>query len=381
MAIIKIYCKKSKVRSNGEAPIYLVLRINNVERLILTKKKIEPHLFDNKREKVKRGASNSVKLNSYLQNEKDRLNEIILDFNMRGKAYDHDTIISLFKRENKEGFADFCREELKKEKSTLAWKTYEQYEYCIENLEAYAPGATIHQIDYNFLRKYEYHLSSVKGRVKNGYYHDFATIRKFFKIAIKQGLTNEYPFDNFKFGTEEVKKEWHPEIELKKLEELIEENKLSDKLAHTLRYYLIACNTGLRFGDIQKLSIALCNGDKDRYIIDGSIHLVQGKGKKINRIPLSNKAKELLNYEFDRPLKQSNSRVNEDLEEIMKLAKIKKHISFHCSRHTFAINALQKGVTLKALSQILGHRTATTTEIYAKYVNEGLDNEIAKLNS
>lgn len=381
MATVKIYCKKSNLKINGQASIYLLLRINRVDRLIFTQKTIEPEYFDNDKEMVKKGASNSLKLNTYLQSEKARLNEIILDFNIRGKDFDHDTIISLFKRENKEGFVRFCREELKKEKGMLAWKTYEQYEYCIDNLEAYAPGVTIRQIDYSFLRRYEYHLSSVKKRARNGYYHDFKTIRKFLLIAIKQGLTNQNPFDNFKFGTEEVEKDWHPANELKELEKLLDENKLTKKLAHTLMYYLIACNTGLRFGDIQKLSIALCNGDKDRHIIDGSIHLVQGKGKKINRIPLSNKAKELLNYEFDRPLKQSNSRVNEDLEEIMKLAKIKKHISFHCSRHTFAINALQKGVTLKALSQILGHRTATTTEIYAKYVNEGLDNEIAKLNS
>src|SRR5699024_10166303 len=115
----------------GQAPIYLVLRIGKVEKLIFTGKTIEPDLFDNKRETVKRGAGNSLKLNAFLQNEKTRLSDIILDFNLKGKAMEHDVLISLFKRENKDGFAFFCKEELKKERGTLAWKTYEQYEYCI----------------------------------------------------------------------------------------------------------------------------------------------------------------------------------------------------------------------------------------------------------
>lgn len=380
MATIKIYCKKSNLKINGQASIYFLLRINRVDRLIFTRKTIEPEYFDNDKEMVKKGASNSLKLNAYLQSEKARLNEIILDFNMRGKAFDHDAIISLYKRNNKEGFPQFCKEELKKEKGSLAAKTYEQYEYCIDNLDEYSPGISIHEIDYDFLRKYEYHLRNVKERVKNGYYHDFATIRKFFKIAIKRGMTNEYPFNSFKFGTEEVEKNWHPQNELDELEKLINEKKLNEKLTHTLAYYLIACNTGLRLGDVRKISLALSKGESEKYIINGAIHLTQGKGKKTNRIPLTNKAKEFIYFDFDRPLKQSNSRVNDDLASIMKVAKIDKHITFHCSRHTFAINALQKGVTLKALSQILGHSTASTTEIYAKYVDEGLDAEMDKLN-
>lgn len=63
MATLKIYCKKS----NGQAPIYLVLRIGKVEKLIFTGKTIEPDLFDNKRETVKRGARLPLmKAKSYL---------------------------------------------------------------------------------------------------------------------------------------------------------------------------------------------------------------------------------------------------------------------------------------------------------------------------
>lgn len=384
MAYVKTYCKKSKIKSNGLAPIYFVIRINNKEKLLFSGKYIEPAYFDNQKEQVRRGSDNSMKLNAYFQNEKAVINSIILDFDNRGKSYTHESIISVYSKHDKNGFVSFCREELEKEKGIISKSTYLQYVGGINNLENYSPGVSIHEIDYDFLRKYEYYLSNVKERAKNGYYHDFATIRKFFKIAIKRGLTNQYPFDNFSFGTEEVEKNWHPENELAKLEKVLLRGELGDKLGHTLAYYLFACYTGLRFGDIYKLSQAMSRGDKERFIFNGAIHLTQGKGKKINRIPLANKAKDLLsNFPFSRPLKQSNSRVNDDLADIMKEedVKIEKHITFHCSRHTFAINALRKGVTLKALSQFLGHSTARTTEIYAKYSDEGLDFEMAKLNT
>lgn len=368
------------MRPDGTAPIYFVIRVSSKDKLISTGKYIVPIHFDNKEGAAKKGANNAMKLNAYLQKEKGKLMDTILDLQLKGNKVTHERVIDLYKKGGKNNFISFCREELNKEKGIVAHKTFLQHNSSLNNLEKYSPGVTIHEIDYDFLRKYEYYLKNVKGRVKNGYYHDFATIRKFFKIAAKRGVSNSYPFDQFSFGTKEVEKGWHTLEELDSLYDLLYGDTLSEKLKHTLVYYLIACNTGLRLGDITRLSIALASGRKEKYIINGAIHLTQGKGKKINRIPLTNKAKELLNYNFDRPLKQSNSRIGDDLTEIMVLAKIDKHITFHCSRHTFAINALRKGVTLKALSQILGHSSAKTTEIYAKYVDEGLDSEMDKLN-
>lgn len=63
---VKLYCKKSKVKPDGTAPIYLVLRINRKDKLILTGKYIDPNLFDNNTGKAKRGAPDSLKLNAYL---------------------------------------------------------------------------------------------------------------------------------------------------------------------------------------------------------------------------------------------------------------------------------------------------------------------------
>ncbi|MBL0280347.1 MAG: tyrosine-type recombinase/integrase [Bacteroidetes bacterium] len=63
-----------------------------------------------------------------------------------------------------------------------------------------------------------------------------------------------------------------------------------------------------------------------------------------------------------------------------KKAEIDKNISFHVSRHTWATIALRKGVTLLAVSKLLGHSNIRETMIYAKIVNPDLDLAMDKFN-
>jgi site-specific recombinase XerD len=60
-----------------------------------------------------------------------------------------------------------------------------------------------------------------------------------------------------------------------------------------------------------------------------------------------------------------------------KRAKINKHVTFHCSRHTFAVMML--GVTdIYTVSKLLGHRELSTTQVYAHVIDkakrEAIDN-------
>lgn len=56
-------------------------------------------------------------------------------------------------------------------------------------------------------------------------------------------------------------------------------------------------------------------------------------------------------------------------------------ISFHCSRHSFAVFALNKGLSMSVVSRLLGHGSTDITEkVYAKFLPETLSAEIAKLD-
>jgi site-specific recombinase XerD len=65
------------------------------------------------------------------------------------------------------------------------------------------------------------------------------------------------------------------------------------------------------------------------------------------------------------------SHINGDkMKSWLKAAKIKKRITFHCSRHTFATSLLTAGVDLFTVSKLLGHKSISSTAIYAKIVDQ-----------
>lgn len=49
---------------------------------------------------------------------------------------------------------------------------------------------------------------------------------------------------------------------------------------------------------------------------------------------------------------------------------IRKHITFHSARHTFATMMLTLGNDIYTTSKLLGHRSVRTTQIYARIVDE-----------
>ena len=60
-------------------------------------------------------------------------------------------------------------------------------------------------------------------------------------------------------------------------------------------------------------------------------------------------------------------------------AKIRKHITFHCFRHTFAMQLLDKGVDIYTIAALLGHRQVSSTQNYAKMTSKKMVEAIIKM--
>ena len=94
-----------------------------------------------------------------------------------------------------------------------------------------------------------------------------------------------------------------------------------------------------------------------------------GKGNKRRVIPLSNLARFYLTECFSRnnrfPL--ATRTVQKYVKIVADRARIKKPVSPHVLRHTFAVCYLHKGGNLRALQSILGHSCIMTTDIYLNY--------------
>ena len=62
--------------------------------------------------------------------------------------------------------------------------------------------------------------------------------------------------------------------------------------------------------------------------------------------------------------------MNEYLKEIAALCGINERLTTHCGRHSFSTLMLTKGISIESVSKMLGHTNITTTQIYAKVVDE-----------
>lgn len=137
------------------------------------------------------------------------------------------------------------------------------------------------------------------------------------------------------------------------------------------RASLFSALTGMRHSDIQKLKWKEIIKDGEHY----RILFTQQKTKGVQYMPISDQAYQLCGErgEPDRLVfegLQDPSWINKPLERWIKAAGITKHITFHCFRHTYATLQLTNGTDIYTVRKMLGHTKVTTTQIYAKIVDE-----------
>lgn len=137
--------------------------------------------------------------------------------------------------------------------------------------------------------------------------------------------------------------------------------------------FIFCCLTGLRFSDAKKITW------KDFFINSEGETELQFRMQKTKRqmyLQISNEALKWLperNNTLDTDLVYTmprNDHANEILNKWVTDAKINKHITFHSSRHTAATLLLSKKVPIEVVSKLLGHTKISTTQIYAKIVNQ-----------
>ena len=76
----------------------------------------------------------------------------------------------------------------------------------------------------------------------------------------------------------------------------------------------------------------------------------------------------------------SNQRLNKYIKEIAALCNIKKEVSFHTARHTFATTVtLTNGVPVETVSKMLGHTKLSTTQIYVHVVKQKISDDMKAL--
>lgn len=135
------------------------------------------------------------------------------------------------------------------------------------------------------------------------------------------------------------------------------------------RAFLFSCLTGLRHSDVVAIRWADVRESRE----GARVVFRQKKTGRLEYLDLSEQAVFLMGARgpasepvFTLPYFTTIGKV---LKRWVEDAGIEKHITFHCGRHTFATLQLTLGTDIYTVSNLLGHRSVRTTQIYAKVID------------
>jgi site-specific recombinase XerD len=392
------YLKKPKGFTTGEVPIYLRITVDGVASELSTKRKCDPLRWNQHAERAT-GSKDSIKhLNAYLETLQEKVYEIkrrLIDQNKNITAESirnilsgredvqdrHRMLMEIFQHHNDQVAALVGKEyapgtlqryitSLKHTRSFLEWK------YKVSDID-------IRKLDYEFITEYEFWLKSVRKCDHNTTMKYLANFRKIVKRCLQNGWLSRDPFLGFSLAKKEVERH---ALSSEELQALREREFSIDRLKLVRDIFLFSCYTGLAYADVQKLkrSEITIGVDGGKWIFAN-----RQKTKTLSRIPILPKALEILGRYADHPQclltdrvlpVLSNQKMNAYLKEIGDLCGIRKNLTYHIARHTFATTiTLSNGVPIETVSKMLGHKNLRTTQHYAKILDHKISTDMKGL--
>lgn len=232
----------------------------------------------------------------------------------------------------------------------------------------------------NFLRN-DYKSRTKKPLAINSIASLTASLSATFNWAVRNDYLKENPFDRISSNDRvyHVESQRHY-LEIDELKRLIATDcptRQSVKQA-----FLFSCYCGLRTSDIRALRWGQIHKDGEQW----RVSVVMKKTDTPIYLPLSSQAMKWLpergyagddDKVFSLP---TTSRVSIILGNWAKAAGVKKEITFHVSRHTFATLMLTLDVDLYTTSKLLGHKNIATTQIYAKIIDQKKDDAVNRVD-
>lgn len=302
--------------------------------------------------------------------------------NLRQHEYDNQALYTETDAEqaaqNERSRCDFIKyfEELKEKRHKNSSKSIQvNWNRELALLKLYTEGKAMYfgDIDLNLIEDYkDYLINAPQGGSKGGIIsrNTASTYFSIFKAALHQAFIDSYLTIDLAAKSKNIYFE-ESQREYLTLEEL---NKLASTPCDSpilKRAALFSALTGLRHSDIKQLKWKDLVKDQEHY----RILFTQQKTKGVEYMPISDQAYQLCGErgDYDRLIfegLQDPSWISRPVARWVEAAGITKHITFHCFRYTYATLQLTSGTDIYTVSKMLGHKKVTTTQIYAKIVDE-----------
>lgn len=382
------YIRRDKTNKKGEAPVFMRLTINGERADASIKRFIEPHAWNSAKGKANEKCRGGKDLNLYLDaisanilriqrdfelDKKEVSAQIILNRYLGKEQSDRHTLMEVFRAHNEK-----CRA---LSGISLAPGTVIRYETTLRLTEEFLQKSYqkedcyLDEVTNQFIEDFEFFLKTVRRCCHNTTSKYLMNFKKIIRIALAKGWMKKDPFAHIRFHLDPVEREF---LEKQELKAMLNKEITITRLAQVRDIFCFCCLTGLAFTDVQQLKAEHLVAD-----IHGKIWIRKARQKTKNmcNIPLLDEAQKIIDRYRDHPYCQthgvllpvcSNQKMNSYLKELADICGIRKNLSTHCARHTFATLTLASGATIDNVAKMLGHANVNMTRRYAKVLDSSI---------
>ena len=348
---LRFFLRKPRLYESGPQPIYMRVTLDGQRAEMSVQRECDPLLWDEKACRTTSTKENGRLLNAHLeglitkaynnqtdliQNQMSVTAQAIVN-RVAGKPDNARMLVAIFENHNKEMGQlvnkEYAPATLNRFETTLMHiVSFMQRKYGITDID-------ITKLKHEFVTDLNFYLRTERNCNNNSAVKYITNFRKIIRICIANGWLIRDPFINFKVKVKEVERTFLSEEELQTMHDKFF---VIDRLNQVKDIFLFSCYTGLAYVDAKNLTTAnIVIG------IDGNkwIHTHRKKTDTASHIPLLPPALEIIEKFSDNPENKnqgfllpvlSNQKMNAYLKEIADCCEIKKDLTFHIARHTFA---------------------------------------------
>ena len=390
------YVRKTRINQKGEVPLFLRITVNYKRAEFSIQRKVKLEKWCSIKGRVKGSSPNSKALNHYLDELESKAYKIHSKLILKKKPFTAETIkhkILNMESTNRTLLQVYDEHNVQIEQLIGLEYSYGAYRRHIRTRNHLAnfvqkeykmKDIFIKEVDLKFINRFHHFLKTQNIGNQNTITKYVVNFKKIMRIAVANNWVNQDPFYHWKAKWKKVERDILTELELRSL---IAQEFDIPRLEQIRDIFVFSCFTGLAYVDVKKLS-----SDHIVLGLDGKrwIKIKRSKTDSRSVVPLLPTSEAILNkYKDHRLTKEhglllpviSNQKTNTFLKEIATICKIRKNLTFHLARHTFATTVtLANGVPIESVSKMLGHQSLKTTQIYAKVIDKKLmeDMEVVK---
>jgi len=382
---------------NDEALLYARITVNRRRVNISLKRKVPLSRWDNKKKKVRGNSNEARQINNYLSQVQTQLFQSFQDLKFKGDLITAELIKAQYlgENDNSKTLQNLLEYHTQKTEKTLAIGTLKNFGVTLRYINKYLSNVLntsdifLKELDYKFFCDFSNFLSCFwpKGHPKamsnNTVMKHIQRFRKIVTLGYHIEWIDRDPFVRWKPIYEKRERPYLSDNELSNIET---HDFLIARLERVRDLFVFSCYTGIAYVDIMSLT-----NNNILKGIDGNdwIFTNRQKTKSPVKVPLLAKAKILIDKYQNHPMTQvtetlfpviTNEKVNYYLKEITKAVGLKKNLTFHMARHTFATTVtLSNGVPIETVSKLLGHSKIATTQIYARVIERKVSEDMELL--